>query len=96
VSELGEIAHIPSYYCSDNVSIEWNKGYQVLNYICEYWVTTGITANDSSTQVKKFTTCQQDVFAAGLQQACQQVVTMLLFNQVATRLSLTHNLLTNC
>ena len=35
------------------------------------------------------TTCQQDVFATGLQQACQQVVTMLLFYQVATRLSLT-------
>jgi hypothetical protein len=32
------------------------------------------------------TTCQQDVFATGLWQACQQVVTML---QVATRLSLT-------
>ena len=29
-------------------------------------------------------TCQQDVFATG---ACQQVVTMLLFCQVATRLS---------
>jgi hypothetical protein len=35
------------------------------------------------------TTCQQDVFATDLQQACQQVVTMLLFYQVATRLSLT-------
>jgi hypothetical protein len=32
---------------------------------------------------------QQDVFATGLQQACQQVVTMLIFYQVATRLSLT-------
>jgi hypothetical protein len=38
---------------------------------------------------KNLTTCQQDVFATGLQQACQQVVTMLLFYQVATRLSLT-------
>jgi hypothetical protein len=38
---------------------------------------------------KHLTTCQQDVFATGLWQACQQVVTMLLFYQVATRLSLT-------
>jgi hypothetical protein len=38
---------------------------------------------------KNLTTCQQDVFATGLWQACQQVVTMLLFYQVATRLSLT-------
>jgi hypothetical protein len=38
---------------------------------------------------KNFTTCRQDVFATGLQQACQQVVTMLLFYQVATSLSLT-------
>jgi hypothetical protein len=29
------------------------------------------------------------VFATGLQQACQQVVTILSFHQVATRLSLT-------
>ena len=35
---------------------------------------------------ENLTTCQQDVFATGLWQACQQVVTML---QVATRLSLT-------
>ena len=28
-------------------------------------------------------TCQQDVFATDLQQACQQVVTMLSFHQVA-------------
>jgi hypothetical protein len=34
---------------------------------------------------KNLTTCQQDVFA---KQACQQVVIMLLFYQVATRLSL--------
>jgi hypothetical protein len=39
---------------------------------------------------KNLTTCQQNVFATGLWQACrQQVVTMLLFYQVATRLSLT-------
>jgi hypothetical protein len=38
---------------------------------------------------KNLTTCQQDVFATGLWQACQQVVTMLLFYQVATSLSLT-------
>ena len=38
---------------------------------------------------ENLTTRQQDVFATGLQQACQQVVTMLLFSQVATRLSLT-------
>jgi hypothetical protein len=38
---------------------------------------------------KNLTTCQQDEFATGLWQACQQVVTMLLFYQVATRLSLT-------
>jgi hypothetical protein len=45
---------------------------------------------------KNLTTCQQDVFATGLWQACRQVVTMLLFYQVAiTRLS-TRNLLTNC
>jgi hypothetical protein len=37
---------------------------------------------------KKLTTCQQDMFTTGLWQACQQVVTMLLFYQVATRLSL--------
>jgi hypothetical protein len=39
---------------------------------------------------KSLTACQQDVFATGLWQACQQVVTMLLFYQVATRLSLTN------
>jgi hypothetical protein len=39
---------------------------------------------------KNLTTCQQDVFATALQQACQQqVVTIRLFHQVATRLSLT-------
>jgi hypothetical protein len=38
---------------------------------------------------KNRTTCQQDVFATGLQQACQQVATMLLLYQVGTRLSLT-------
>jgi hypothetical protein len=38
---------------------------------------------------KNLTTRQQDVFATDLLQACQQVVTMLLFYQVATRLSLT-------
>ena len=32
---------------------------------------------------------QRVVFATSLQQACRQVVTMLLFYQVATRLSLT-------
>jgi hypothetical protein len=38
---------------------------------------------------KNVTTSQQDVFATCLWQACQQVVTMLLFYQVVTRLSLT-------
>ena len=38
---------------------------------------------------KNLTTCQQNVFATGLWQACQQVVKMLLFYQVATSLSLT-------
>jgi hypothetical protein len=38
---------------------------------------------------KNLTTCQQNAFATDLWQACQQVVTMLLFYQVATRLSLT-------
>jgi hypothetical protein len=39
---------------------------------------------------KNLTTCRQDVFATGLQQTWQQVVTMqLLFYQVVTRLSLT-------
>jgi hypothetical protein len=38
---------------------------------------------------KNLTICQQDVFATGLLPACQQVVTMLLFYQVATRLSFT-------
>jgi hypothetical protein len=42
------------------------------------------------------TTCQQDVFATALLQACQQVVTMLSFYQVATYKVVTHNLLTNC
>jgi hypothetical protein len=37
---------------------------------------------------KNHTTCQQDVFATCLQQVCQQVAAMLLFYQVATRLSL--------
>jgi hypothetical protein len=37
---------------------------------------------------ENLTTFQQDVFATGLQQACQQVVTMLLFYR-AIRLSLT-------
>jgi hypothetical protein len=37
---------------------------------------------------KNLTTCQQDVFATDLQQACQQVVAILCFYQVATRLSL--------
>jgi hypothetical protein len=37
---------------------------------------------------KNLTTCQQDVFATGLWQVCQQVVTMMLFYQVATSLSL--------
>ena len=36
---------------------------------------------------KNLTTCQQDVLATGA--SSQQVVTMLLFYQVATRLSLT-------
>ena len=39
---------------------------------------------------ENLTTCQRDVFATGLQQACQQVVTMLLFYQAVTRLSLTN------
>jgi hypothetical protein len=38
---------------------------------------------------KNLTTCQQEVFATGLYQACQQVLTVLLFYQAATRLSLT-------
>jgi hypothetical protein len=38
---------------------------------------------------KNLTTFHQDVFPTGLWQACQQVVTMLLFYQVATSLSLT-------
>jgi hypothetical protein len=38
---------------------------------------------------ENLTTFQQDVFATGLQQAGQQVVTMLLFYRVAIRLSLT-------
>jgi hypothetical protein len=38
---------------------------------------------------KNLATCQQDVFATGLPQSCQQVLTTLLFYQVATRLSLT-------
>ena len=38
---------------------------------------------------KNLTTCYKYVFATGLQQACQQIATMLLFYQVATRLSLT-------
>ena len=43
----------------------------------------------AGTHVRNLTTCQQDVFATCLQQACQQVVTMLLFYQIATRLSFT-------
>ena len=38
---------------------------------------------------KNLTTCQQDAFATGLWQACQQVAIMMLLYQVATRLSLT-------
>jgi hypothetical protein len=38
---------------------------------------------------KNLTTCQEDVFATGLLQACQQVMATVLFYQVATRLSLT-------
>jgi hypothetical protein len=35
MSELGEITRMPSYHCSDNVSIEWYKGItKHLNYIC--------------------------------------------------------------
>jgi hypothetical protein len=44
---------------------------------------------------KKFTTCQQDVFATGLWQPCQQVVTMLFLLSSCYKV-VTHNLLTNC
>jgi hypothetical protein len=41
---------------------------------------------------KNLTTCQQDVFATGLWQACQQVVTMMLFYQVNCYKVVIHNL----
>jgi hypothetical protein len=52
-------------------------------------LATSLLNQQPCTHVKNLTTCQQDVFATGLWQTCQQVVTMLLFYQVVTRLSLT-------
>jgi hypothetical protein len=54
-----------------------------------FFLSKGLSYILCSTNGTNLTTCQQDVFATGLLQACQQVVTTLLFYQVATRLSLT-------
>jgi hypothetical protein len=53
VSELGGTTCMPSYHCSDNVSIEWYKGNQAFKfyYVSELGGTTHMSSYHCSDNV---------------------------------------------
>ena len=89
-----------SQTCQNNLATSKSDNFDKVVTSCQQVVPNLLTTCDKQCEYILLTACEQtcnklvvftcvDAFATGLWQACQQVVTMLLFYQVATRLSLT-------